>query len=85
MESWIFGEKRIISAPISVTVSGATYEVFDALDDSIVSSGDASVGDSSVSFLWEPLETSIYVARISYITGNEKYSYDQVIEIRETM
>jgi hypothetical protein len=85
MERWILGEKRVISAVSLGTVSGASYEVFDTSDVSVVASGEALITDLTMYFLWEPADTGVYIARINYTVGDELLISDQVIEVMETM
>jgi len=91
MNTWVLGERRNVFTLVDAalgedpTISGAVYEVFDTSDESIVNSGDATVSELIVYFLWEPSVVGTYVARINYTIGSELYTSNQVIEVKETM
>lgn len=91
MNTWVLGETRnvytqvIASLGSDPTISSATYKVFDTSNENVVASGDASINDLIVYFLWEPTDVGVYVARINYVVLEEDYVSDQVIEVKETI
>lgn len=88
---WVLGAERYVYTTVSsaggeaFTISTATYEVFDASDESVVASGAATVQDATIFFLWEPVEVGVFVARFNYFIGSEDFYSSQVIEVKETM
>jgi hypothetical protein len=91
MNTWVLGETKNVYTQVSAAlgsdpiISDATYEVFDASDESVVASGSANISSLIVYFLWTPSETGVYVARIKYTVVDELYTSDQVLEVKETM
>lgn len=89
MLSWVLGEKRyaysevISSTP--VTISSATYSIFDVEDESTVASGVASISSQIVYCLWQPTEVGTYVVDFDYVVGEQTFTSRQVIEVKETM
>ncbi len=87
---WTLGEQRYIYTSVSsttgvITIASATYSVFDTADETVVTSGIATISGETLSFLWLPDESGNYLAQFAYIVDDETFKSSQVIEVRETM
>lgn len=87
MYKWVLGENRYASVTniISGTPTSGLYTIYDVSDESIVTSGTASIQLQTISCLWEPNDVGIYVVDFSYHIGAETYNLRQTIEVKETI
>ncbi len=93
MLQWILGEKRYVYITVSeasggsFTIASSTYTVYNTSDESVVTSGTASVDNDThmCSFLWQPETAGVFVAQFNYVIGLVEMSGRQVIEVKETM
>ncbi len=87
---WTLGEQRYVYASVvstsgDITIASATYSIFDTADETVVTSGIATISGQTISFLWLPGEAGNYLAQFAYIVDDETFKSSQVIEVRETM
>ena len=83
---WILGEKRYVHTTVSEGVAAsADCTVYDCEDESVVTSGVATVSGEDLYFLWQPSEAGIYVADFLYVIGSEELSNRQIVEVKETV
>ncbi len=87
---WTLGEQRYVYTSVestvgAITIASSTYSVFDTADETVVTSGLATISGQTMSFLWEPDSSGNYLAQFAYIVDDETFKSSQVIEVRETM
>lgn len=89
MLTWVLGEKKyayaLVESSTPVTISSASYQIFDTADESVVASGVAGITGQTVYCLWEPSETGVYTVRFNYVIDLRTFAANQVIEVKDTM
>lgn len=87
---WYIGETRNVYVSVSsttgsITISSATYTIYDTSDNSIVDSGEAGITSQVLYCSWTPTEVGNFVVDFDYTVGSETHTSRQVIEVKETM
>ena len=91
MSNFIIGERRYVYTAVTsstdedFTISSASYSIYDASDNSLVSSGTATVFNNNIYTLWTPENYGIFVVEFLYEVGSEVFSSRQIIEVNNTI